>query len=126
MAESARWPAFGAGFPALIEVRELPGQVELCLEVTADLKWFAGHFPGEPVLPGIIQTHWAAQFARAAFDFAGQPQRIKRLKFKQVVVPPQILVLALHQASATEVQFGFSSNAGQHSEGRLVFADDLV
>ena len=46
-------------FPRVVAVDENDGAVTLRLEVTPDLSWFHGHFPGEPVLAGIIQTHWA-------------------------------------------------------------------
>jgi 3-hydroxymyristoyl/3-hydroxydecanoyl-(acyl carrier protein) dehydratase len=122
MAEFAAWPDLGPGFAQVLDIEQSPDRLVARLAVPANLDWFRGHFPGEPVLPGIIQTHWAAQFARAAFDYAGQPQRIKRLKFKQVVVPPQELAFVLTRTAAGEVQFAYSSAAGQHSEGRLVFS----
>jgi 3-hydroxymyristoyl/3-hydroxydecanoyl-(acyl carrier protein) dehydratase len=121
MADAANWPAFGAGFPDILEVRHTSARVDIRLLAASDLEWFAGHFPGEPVLPGIIQTHWAVQLARAAFDIESQPERIKRLKFRQVVVPPQELELTLTREGPCEVQFAYSSDNGQHSQGRLVF-----
>lgn len=121
MAEYADWPEFLDDFPRILAVKQSPDSITARLSVDPDLKCFNGHFPSEPVLPGIIQTHWAVQIARAAFDFSLQPQRIKRLKFKQVVVPPQQLDLVLSREKHDEVQFAFTSTIGKHSEGRLVF-----
>lgn len=121
MAEFAAWPLFDRGFPQFLDVEQSDDRLVAQLAVLPGLEWFRGHFPGEPVLPGIIQTHWAVQISRAAFDQVTQPQRIKRLKFKQVVVPPQELELLLLRVG-DDVQFAYSSSVGQHSEGRLVFS----
>jgi 3-hydroxymyristoyl/3-hydroxydecanoyl-(acyl carrier protein) dehydratase len=96
------------------------------LDVPLDMSWFRGHFPGQPILPGVIQLHWAVIIARALFGFAGSPQEIKRLKFKKVVIPPRVLELSISKPVPDEVQFEFFGPDVQHSQGRLVFADDAA
>lgn len=92
------------------------------LDVAEDLCWFRGHFPQQPVLPGIVQLHWAVMIVQACFDFSAPPVEIKRLKFKKVVTPPQVLELSISPRGNNEAQFAFCTADAQNSEGRLVFA----
>ena len=55
--------------------------------------FFQGHFPGNPILPGIVQLHWAIGFSMGLLGFSEAPHDIKRLKFKNIV---QTFVLRLH------------------------------
>ena len=110
-------------FPRVVAVDENDGAVTLRLEVTPDLSWFHGHFPGEPVLAGIIQTHWAVQAASVLFGLEGPPQHIKRLKFSNIIVPPRVIELTLARHGEHEVQFQIQGEGLQHSQGRLVFPE---
>lgn len=109
-------------FPRVAAIEEDGDAVTLRLEVAPDLSWFEGHFPGEPVLAGIIQTHWAAEAAAILFGLEGPPQRIKRLKFSNMIVPPRIVELGLVRHGEQEVQFRIQGEGLQHSQGRLVFS----
>lgn len=110
-------------FPHIAAIEEAGDEVLLRLEVAPDLAWFRGHFPGQPVLPGIIQVHWAAEVASALFDLDGPPRHIKRLKFSNIVVPPRTVELVLARHGEREVQFTVRSVDQQHSQGRLVFPE---
>lgn len=95
--------------------------LRLRLEIREDLDWFRGHFPDLPVLPGVVQLHWAVQFAREHFGLEGNPLDIQRLKFKSVVTPPVVVDLELTRTGTDAVRFGFSGAGRQYSEGRLNF-----
>ena len=108
-------------FPPIVAIDADGDEMTLCLDVRPDLAWFEGHFPGEPVLPGIIQVHWAAEIASILFGLAGPPQHVKRLKFSNIIVPPRTVELVLARHGDHEVQFTVRSTDQQHSQGRLVF-----
>jgi 3-hydroxymyristoyl/3-hydroxydecanoyl-(acyl carrier protein) dehydratase len=95
--------------------------LHLTLAVSEDLEWFEGHFPGQPVLPGVVQLHWAVDFAREKFGMDGNPDDVQRLKFKSVIIPPVDVDLKLTRTSPTDVRFEFSGADQQYSEGRLRF-----
>lgn len=114
---------FGSDFPRIVAVDEQGDAVTLTLEVSPDLVWFRGHFPDQPVLPGIIQLHWAVSVAAVLYAHDEPPQHIKRLKFSNVIVPPRTVVLTLVPHGDLEVQFSIRSDGAQHSQGRLVFPE---
>jgi len=114
-------PDADGNFPHVRSVVADAGNLRLTLDVTSDLNWFRGHFPGQPVLPGVVQLHWAVLVATACLDVAGVPTELRRLKFKKVFAPPQDLELTLQKRSSAEIQFRFSCEDEECSEGRLVF-----
>jgi 3-hydroxymyristoyl/3-hydroxydecanoyl-(acyl carrier protein) dehydratase len=79
-----------------------------------------------PVLPGVVQLHWAVVVARAVFEFPDSPLEVKRLKFKNVVIPPKELELSVCVHKPNEVQFEFHSSDEKYSLGRLVFASSAT
>jgi len=113
-------------FPRVLSVTADSGCVRVKLDISPDLAWFRGHFPGQPVLPGVVQLHWAVIVARAIFELSGTPREIKRLKFKKVVTPPQVLQLSVSRQASNEVQFEFRAHDAQNSLGRLVFAESAT
>ena len=109
-------------FPRVLSQLEDLTTLRLLLDVDADLEWFRGHFPGNPVLPGVVQLHWAIGLAQSCFGYPDSPQEILRLKFKSIITPPKVVELALARPRPGEVQFDFSGPGQAYSQGRLKFA----
>ena len=69
--------------------------------VTATEPWFAGHFPGDPILPGVLITEAFAQLAAlvaltANPDLVGRPVLLlglDKVRFRRPVVPGDRLTL---------------------------------
>jgi len=112
-------------FPRVLSRHDDDTHLRLVLEIAPELGWFRGHFPGNPVLPGIVQVHWAVIVSRILYPVGGGPREIKRLKFKSVVTPPRIIELSLCSPTENEVQFDYSSLGHQHSQGRLIFEERI-
>ncbi|KAA9131398.1 hydroxymyristoyl-ACP dehydratase [Marinihelvus fidelis] len=119
------WP-LGDGWPIVCGAE--PGgadDVVLALRVDPGNTWFEGHFPGNPVLPGVVQLHWAVAFARAAWPVLGGAPRVDNLKFRQPVLPGSELTLRLQRvggAGAVAVRFGFDGPDGPCSSGKVGFS----
>jgi 3-hydroxymyristoyl/3-hydroxydecanoyl-(acyl carrier protein) dehydratase len=98
---------------------------EYLFDIPADLTWFDGHFPDDPILPAVVQVDWAIHFGqRLGFDpdrFAG----FARLKFMAVIVPNTLIRLSL-VASGPALRFVYKSAAGLHSKGTVKFFADRV
>ena len=98
--------------PAAPDVRVLAvdeAARSLRIEVVPELACFDGHFPGRPVLPGIVQLQWAIEQAQAAWDELGAPLQIANLKFVRPVAPPATLELSLARVNAERVDFTFQN-----------------
>jgi 3-hydroxymyristoyl/3-hydroxydecanoyl-(acyl carrier protein) dehydratase len=91
-------------------------------EISEDLEWFSGHFPGSPVLPGVVQLRWAVELAQEHFKMGDGPLEVLRLKFKSVVVPPTFINLELSKISDTEATFEYTGTNAVYSQGKLRFA----
>ncbi len=57
--------------------------------VPQDSPWFCGHFPGDPVLPGIAQLGIIFDIIEHLRDF--RLTGIKRVRFKKIIRPDDIL-----------------------------------
>lgn len=111
--------------PGILSLLSALNQHRLLLSVGGDLVYFQGHFPGNPIFPGIAQLHWAAIAAMRLFEFVEVPYEIKRLKFRNIIRPSSVLELVLESKNAREVEFRFVSFAQVHSTGCLCFREEL-
>ena len=110
------WPEVRAIDPTFADT----DSVALRLYVPAELDFFEGHFPGLPVLPGVVQLHWAAHFAREHLGTACKASRIDQLKFLAIVVPETELTLQLRlDRAAGLVHFAYTNASRTFSSGRI-------
>lgn len=114
------------------EVRSLdPGERAECVKTfPPETDFFRGHFPGEPIVPGVILTEALAQTAGIA---AGQPGKtfllsaIRGMKFLGAVRPDE--VIALHARKLGNVgglwQFEVRALVGERvvAEGGVVLSE---
>lgn len=102
------------------------GPTRAMIEITPspDLIYFDGHFPGSPILPGVVQVDWVMQWARRSFALPPKFKGLQALKFQRVITPNMMFVLDLeHDPSTATVTFKARSAAGQHASGRILFGE---
>jgi len=108
--------------PIIVSEEFNPPRREVELVVPEDLFFLRGHFPGRPVLPGVVQIHWAVLLARPALPLRLVFRGIEVLKFHQIIKPMARLKLALEYVETTgKLKFSYLSDLGAHSQGRIVF-----
>lgn len=108
--------------PEIIRESIAPTRAEFEITVPEELFYLQGHFPRQPILPGVIQIHWAIKLAAARLGVKPLFSGIEALKFHRVIKPLTPLKLTLEQAEKTDkLHFSYLSDLGMHSQGRIVF-----
>lgn len=111
--------------PEVLAVRpvgDTGDQVIIDLHVPVALAHFPGHFPGLPILPGVVQIDWAVRYAREHLALSGQFTALENIKFLALVLPDARLELALKwNAENTRLEFSFATSQRKYSSGRIVF-----
>jgi 3-hydroxymyristoyl/3-hydroxydecanoyl-(acyl carrier protein) dehydratase len=98
------------------------GTLDLELRIPEDLTYFSGHFPGKPIVPGVVQIHWAVHYARQNLGIRLPFRHMEAIKFKELILPGQRIALALRWfAHANKLEFTFRSENREHSSGRIYF-----
>ena len=104
------------------ETRTGSDAVTLDCYVPATLPHFAGHFPGMPILPGVVQIDWAVRLAARYFALPAGFRALDNIKFLAVVLPDTRLQLALKfDGTRKRLSFAYTSAARTFSSGHIVF-----
>jgi 3-hydroxymyristoyl/3-hydroxydecanoyl-(acyl carrier protein) dehydratase len=92
------------------------------LRVPPTLAHFDGHFPGLPILPGVVQIDWAARLAGREMPTVREIRSIEHLKFKAPVPPGAVLALRLaHDPVRGHTRFAFRCGGRECTSGVLVY-----
>ncbi|MES9904626.1 MAG: AMP-binding protein [Sedimenticola sp.] len=97
-------------------------RAEIVLRIPPKLLYFDGHFEGHPILPGVVQVHWAEAFGRRLLPLTGRFDCLEVVKFQQVIMPEyQVALILEYRRESGKLVFEFKSEKGVHSSGRICF-----
>jgi 3-hydroxymyristoyl/3-hydroxydecanoyl-(acyl carrier protein) dehydratase len=108
--------------PEVLGQRREGDDLVLRLRVPAELEFFPGHFPGRPILPGVLQVHWAIAQARAVAWALGEFQTLEQLKFNALIEPGAELELRLCWGDGV-LRFSYTQGTTRCSAGRVRFGE---
>lgn len=91
--------------------------------IPATLRYFEGHFPGVPLLPGVVQIGWAIELAR---QHLAEPtltgfRSLSAVKFTRVIQPGARVSLLLTHESPAQIAFEYRADGVLCSTGRVSF-----
>ena len=108
--------------PAVAAMRSLPGnRWEFDLLLSPDHPAFKGHFPGVPVLPGVVQLDWAVRLADAHLGIDLGAAQNFQVKYQKVIQPtPRGATLALTwDRPRAALHFVYTVAGATASSGRI-------
>lgn len=88
--------------------------------VAVDHPAFAGHFPGTPILPGVVLLDWALQAITDASGIAMQHCTINSVKFLSPVKPGDALTIAFSHSDNGTIRFDISTASEKIASGSVV------
>lgn len=106
--------------PTVLAERRSAVESELELLIAEDHPCFEGHFPGQPILPGVVQIAWAVHFAAAFHGLKGGVHTLEQIKFRRPILPGAHLTLRLTpSADRHKLKFEFRDAEHSYSSGTL-------
>ena len=95
----------------------------LSLSIDKDLAFFPGHFPGHPIVPGVVQLKWAEHFGQRYFPIQGEFIRLEAVKFQHILGAGENTRLQLnYNFESHKLSFRFYDSSHRFSSGRMVFS----
>ena len=91
------------------------------LTLAPELPAFQGHFPGDPVLPGVVLVDWAARLGQEAFGPLGAFLGLDQVTFLAPVRPGDPLELAL-ALEAGILRFRYQTGGIARASGAIRWA----
>ncbi|SEF60080.1 ApeI family dehydratase [Marinobacterium lutimaris] len=109
--------------PELLAIEPQDQGVRLRIRLPEELIYFDGHFDAVPILPGVVQLHWAHQLACEHLVQLEQFSGMERVKFQSLARPGDELNLQLaYDPERARLSFSYSDGDIQYSSGRLCYA----
>lgn len=98
------------------------GQYRIDAQVPLDLAYFTGHFRRFPLVPGVVELQWVADYARR-FDWGRQRiVRVENLKYQQFLRPNDRFTLMLdYDTAKNKSTFRLINGSTVYASGRMVF-----
>jgi len=111
---------------SLLDFKSLgQGEIRAQVMVNNDSPWFSGHFPDQPILPGIAQLKMVADLLARAGRPGQGIKRLNRVKFKKIVKPGERLEIQVAAtATAGLYSFRISHEAQDVCSGMMTLADN--
>jgi 3-hydroxymyristoyl/3-hydroxydecanoyl-(acyl carrier protein) dehydratase len=100
-------------------LRRSPREAAYALALAPDLPAFQGHFPGSPILPGVVQVDWAMRLGEAAFGPLEPFRGLERVKFLVPIRPLEPLEVVL-ELRPGRLAFRYQCGAERRASGILL------
>ena len=106
--------------PETVAERCSADRCEVDLRVPTDLSCWPGHFPDQPLVPGVLQVDWVMRSIERWLDRTMALRTVEALKFKTPLYPGEELTLRIDGSSEGDrFQFQLAAEGRIFSQGRL-------
>lgn len=104
------------------------GEGPCTFSVPGAFSGYRGHFPGNPILPGIVQLSFIRRLAERRLGFPLRLAGVRRIKYLRLITPDLPVTLSL-ELTPGETEGTWAANAsfvnadgGRVSAAKLIFA----
>jgi 3-hydroxyacyl-[acyl-carrier-protein] dehydratase len=95
----------------------LQNSISAKVAVPKDSPWFSGHFPGEPILPGIAELSMVFDLIKNVFSKNSKNVKLislKKIRFKYIVKPEEILDIVVTSVENLVNTYSFIISCGEN------------
>ena len=108
--------------PTVRGIAATDDEAVLELAIPPELLWFRGHFPGLPVVPGVVLLDWALEFGRQTLGTPAVARDIAQVKFRRLLRPGAAVRLLLQRRrGGAALHFRYESEGVVAASGRFDF-----
>ena len=110
-------------YPTVISENKISSsEIKLSFNIPENLRWFDGHYPDQPIVPGVVEVDWAINYAKQYLDLSGEFKGLEVLKFHEMILPNDDIQLHLtYKNESRKLHFNFTSETSKLSSGRVLF-----
>ncbi len=103
------------------ELERTPDQIRYSLEFPATSRFFEGHFPDNPILPGVAQVQICIELLAASLAQPVSVRELESVRFRKPLTPstPCELTVRLPDADG-RIEFAFRSDEGLVADGKMM------
>ena len=113
------WFNTNVTYPNIVKLENDGQNAEITLIFPKNSNFFKGHFPGSPILPGVVQLFFAKEFARDIFNLYFVPQKVKKVKFSSIIKPEMKVKLVLTR-NEKSIEYKYIDEEKTFSSGTFV------
>jgi len=111
--------------PIILDKVISQSRAEYSLKIPTSLAYLEGHFKNMPIVPGIVQLHWAIEFAKSDLDVIGKVGHGNQIKFARLMKPDDEVELCLeYNLEKSCLSYRYQNGEQIYSSGRIKFRGD--
>ncbi|MBW2419922.1 MAG: acyl-CoA synthetase [Deltaproteobacteria bacterium] len=93
--------------------------LERACRVPRDLGCFEGHFPGCPIVPGVLQLDWAMELSAELLEGARRVEEIESAKFSAPLGPDDSFRINVRVVDESRIAFRIAGDEVEYARGRI-------
>lgn len=105
--------------PIMQNIIKTDTKISADLTFLKDSSYFIGHFPGHPILPGVIQIYFVLLLIKQYFNVEINDYHILRLKFSNLILPDIPVHLELERNGENEFVFNYNNGDKKYSCAKI-------
>lgn len=103
-----------------VEIERTDTEFRYRFELDQNSPYFVGHFPNQPVLPGVGQLHLLTQALSASLGRPIHWTRVHAVRFRKPILPEALCEITVsHPNTEGEVRFQIHSEEALMADGRF-------